>query len=85
MIVHQESLKNIERIIMNKYLQGLCKATCIVSLLQAGPLAAQSVHHSGKAMPDANAVLEPPYLALTNANVLDVRTGEILENRTVVL
>ncbi len=26
-----------------------------------------------------------PYLALTNANVLDVRTGEILENRTVVL
>jgi imidazolonepropionase-like amidohydrolase len=34
---------------------------------------------------DANGVLPQPYLALTNANVIDVRGGTILRGRTVVL
>ncbi len=54
-------------------------------VLWAGPLIAQPVHYRGKALPDADSILMQPYLALTNANVLDVRTGEILDNRTVVL
>ena len=57
----------------------------LLFLLWAGQLTAQPIHRIGKAMPGADSILPQPYLALTNANVLDVRTGEILESRTVVL
>jgi imidazolonepropionase-like amidohydrolase len=71
---------------MNKLLlKGLHGLTLASLMLSAGSLQAQSIHHSGKALPDAAERLEPARLALTNANVLDVRTGELLKNRTILL
>ena len=50
--------------------------------------AAQELYRSSGLKPleaDGNQVIPQPYLALMNANVLDVRTGNILSNTTVVL
>ncbi len=53
-------------------------SVCIVLLLAAvGPAGAQER--------DPGGTLPQPFLALTHANVVDVRTGRILADRTVVL
>ena len=70
---------------MKRLLPRLGDLMLLLFLLWGGQLTAQPIHRIGKAMPGADSILPQPYLALTNANVLDVRTGEILENRTVVL
>ena len=70
---------------MKRLVPRLGNLMLLLFLLWAGQLTAQPIHRIGKAMPDADSILPQPYLALTNANVLDVRTGEILEARTVVL
>lgn len=70
---------------MHNTLLRSAQGLTLVSLLVSAGLQAQSIHYSGKAQPNAPERLEPVRLALTNANVLDVKKGELLKNRTILL
>ncbi|MCT7654024.1 hypothetical protein MBH78_02985 [Oceanimonas sp. NS1] len=58
---------------MHNTLLRSAQGLTLVSLLVSAGLQAQSIHYSGKAQPNAPERLEPVRLALTNANVLDVK------------
>lgn len=75
---------------MNKKLKTNLLSTlpgsiALACALATNPATAVPLHIMTKAMPGAAETIPQPYLALTNANVVDVKTGEILESRTVVL
>ncbi len=62
----------------------------LLAILFVAPTAAQELYRRPsltdmEAVADANGVLPQPFLALTNANVVDVRGGTILQDVTVVL
>ncbi len=73
-------------------MQGVSKAIILVAGLMLFTAAANGQDpyvrpslEQLEALADANGIIPQPFLALTNANVVDVRSGQILHEVTVVL
>lgn len=59
--------------------------TAVAALMFGPPAGAEPIHQKPKAQPGGEPILAQPLIALTNANVLDVTSGEISEGQTVLI